>query len=166
MPDRSTPQPPDVNQLVADAERALKDGAYVAVGLGVLAFQRAAVQRRQVVKELERRRAAWQGHAGSLPLDRPVSRVVDQLGDATVALSSRLDEVGRSLAANADSTRAQLRELARSVERAVTPARCELERQADALEQRLPGPAREALAGVRNAVAAPEARLRAAVGLD
>ncbi|MHB8505712.1 MAG: hypothetical protein ACYDEN_08350, partial [Acidimicrobiales bacterium] len=108
---------PDVSQVVAEAEKAVRDGAYVAVGLGVLAFQRAQVQRRQVVKELERRRG--------------------ELRDGTSAqLSARLDELARSLSANADATRAQLQELARSWDEALAPTRRRLDERADALQAR------------------------------
>lgn len=95
------------------------DGAYVAVGLGVLGFQRAQVERRRLRKA-----------AGSV-------------------LPPRLDEVGRAVAANADATRAQLRVLARNLDQTLAPVRHEVERRASEVEQRLPSPAREAAAGLR-----------------
>ena len=138
---------PDVNQVIAEAEKAVRDGAYIAVGAGILAFQRAQVQRRQLAKELEKLREG-----------RPE--------DAAGQLTARLDEIGRSLSANAGATRAQLREIARSWDAAIAPTRRQMGERADALQSRLPSPAREVLAGARSAVSAPEARLRAALGLD
>jgi hypothetical protein len=158
MPDRPVI---DVNQVIAEAESAVRDGAYVAVGLGVLAFQRAQVQRRELTRRIEQRRAGLGADGGPA-----IDRFVSQLGDATLTLSNRLDEVGRSLTVNADATRAQLQELVRTVDTAMAPARRQLEIQVEAFESRLPSPAREVVAGVRSAAAAPEARLRAAVGLD
>src|SRR5579884_3723388 len=51
MPDLSFPQI-DVNKAAADFNQALKEGAYVAVGLGVLGFQRAQVRRVELTKQL------------------------------------------------------------------------------------------------------------------
>ena len=51
MPEIPFPQF-DVNKAAADFNQALKEGAYVAVGLGVLGFQRAQVRRVEVTKQL------------------------------------------------------------------------------------------------------------------
>ncbi|HET7523906.1 MAG TPA: hypothetical protein VFJ79_07170 [Acidimicrobiales bacterium] len=51
MPEISFPQI-DVNKAAADLNQALKEGAYVAVGLGVLGFQRAQVRRVELTKQL------------------------------------------------------------------------------------------------------------------
>lgn len=143
------PAVPDLNELVSEAEKAVRDGAYVAVGFGVLAFQRAQVQRRQLAQQLEKRRA-------ELP---SLDRAANDLGDATTQLAA-------SLSSNAGATRAQVREMARTWDRAVAPARRRLDERVDALQERLPSPARDVLASVRAAAAAPESRLRAVVGLD
>ena len=51
MPDISFPQI-DVSKAAADLNQVVKEGAYVAVGLGVLGFQRAQVRRVELTKQL------------------------------------------------------------------------------------------------------------------
>jgi ElaB/YqjD/DUF883 family membrane-anchored ribosome-binding protein len=51
MPTIISPQL-DINQTAADLNEALKEGAYVALGLGVIGFQRAQVQRVELTKQL------------------------------------------------------------------------------------------------------------------
>jgi len=51
VPEISFPQI-DVNKAAADLNQAIKEGAYVAVGLGVLGFQRAQVRRVELTKQL------------------------------------------------------------------------------------------------------------------
>lgn len=51
MPEIPFPQI-DVNKAAADLNQAVKEGAYVAVGLGVLGFQRAQVRRVELTKQL------------------------------------------------------------------------------------------------------------------
>ncbi|MDP9070366.1 MAG: hypothetical protein M3N68_03590 [Actinomycetota bacterium] len=40
---------------MADGPKSIKDAAYVAIGLGVMGWQRAQVRRRELAKELEER---------------------------------------------------------------------------------------------------------------
>ena len=72
------PTGPEIQHLIDEAGKAVVDGAYVAVGFGVLGLQRAQVRRRRLQKA------------------------------ATSTIPPRLDEIGRAVAANADATRAQL----------------------------------------------------------
>ena len=51
MPDIAFPTV-DINKVAAEFNEALKDGAYVALGLGVLGFQRAQVQRVEAIFQL------------------------------------------------------------------------------------------------------------------
>ena len=51
MPEITFPQI-DVNKAAADFNQAVKEGAYVAVGLGVLGFQKAQVRRVELTKQL------------------------------------------------------------------------------------------------------------------
>jgi hypothetical protein len=46
----------DVEKAVSDLNHALKEAAYVAVGLGLLAFQRAQVRRVELTKQFEEAR--------------------------------------------------------------------------------------------------------------
>ncbi len=77
------PSPPE--RLLGQARRSAVEGAYLAVGVGVLGLQRAQVRRRQLTKA------------------------------AASALPPQLEDVRRSVAANLDATRAQLGELAREL---------------------------------------------------
>jgi methyl-accepting chemotaxis protein len=43
----------DLTKAAADIGKAAQDAAYVAIGLGVLSFQRAQVRRREVLSQLE-----------------------------------------------------------------------------------------------------------------
>lgn len=155
----------DPAALVEDAERALREGAYVAVGLGVLGFQRAQVRRRELARRFEGSdlgrlldgldpTALW----SQLP-DAP-------LGDVTATGKAQFDEVSDRLGANLAGARAQLTDVVRSVDERVAPTRRQLEEQVEALEERLPAGARDLVDRFRKAVEAPEARIRAAVGLD
>ncbi len=44
---------------MSEVTRTLKDAAYVAVGFGVLAFQKAQVRRRELEKQLESQSNQW-----------------------------------------------------------------------------------------------------------
>lgn len=178
--------PPDVNQAdvnkaAADISQALKDGVYVAIGLGVLGFQRAQVRRVELTRQLE----SWlapRGDTGDRPAaagDRPAlgSELTSQLSD----LAGRVDEalapardLGRQflgtnpavLGDHLETARTQLTGLARAVDERVKPVRQQLDEQFDLLEQYLPPATRHLVQSWRAAAAEPEQRLRSAVGLD
>jgi hypothetical protein len=147
---------------VPDVSAAVKEGAYVAVGFGVLGLQRAQVRRHQLAKQLNSQvasatvqlsgvtaQASEAGHAvsrqvlaararlGSLPLDQAVAPARQQLAGWTKQVDSRL-----------------------------APARHHLDQRLDRLEERLPIGARTMVRSVRAAAKAPEARIRSAAGLD
>lgn len=63
MPDRN----PDLSAIAGDIARAAKDAAYVAIGAGVLGFQRAQVRRHDLGKRVAKARAAMADDAGSRP---------------------------------------------------------------------------------------------------
>lgn len=155
----------DLERLVSEAEQAVRDGAYVAVGLGVLAFQRAQVRRRELLELLDEQRRSVASKLGS-DADAGLADLNKRVGQVTNELAKQLEGVGKSLNDNVGATRAQLVDLARTVDRQVAPARRQLDQQIDALEERLPTQARDALRAARAAVAVPERRIRAAVGLD
>src|ERR1700676_2996288 len=46
-----------INKTLQDANKALKDAAYVAVGFGVLSFQKAQVRRQELAKQVKAQRA-------------------------------------------------------------------------------------------------------------
>ena len=85
MPETTFPAV-DLNQAVAEINNALKEGVYVAVGLGVIGFQRAQVQRVELTKQLE---AQWEQLSAQLAKAVPADR--SQLPD----LSQQLTEAGK-----------------------------------------------------------------------
>ena len=116
MPDRN----PDLNAVAADVARAARDVAYVAVGAGVLGFQRAQVHRHELGKRLATARAAMaDGTASTDGAGEPVSglcgaiHALDKVVDDTVEglvtwveatvtpLEERLPEPGRTVAKQA-----------------------------------------------------------------
>jgi uncharacterized protein YicC (UPF0701 family) len=70
---------PDLNDLTSEVTQRARDAAYVAVGLGVLGFQRAQVQRQELRKRL----------AGELDLDQRLS----ELRTAVTSGVQQLDEL-------------------------------------------------------------------------
>ncbi len=144
MPDRSVP-PFDFNKATEDFSNTLKDVAYVAIGLGVLGFQRAQVQRVELTKQLE----TW---LGELP---DVSDLGRQFVDGNQAIEDQLA-----------TARVQLLQLAKAVDERLQPVRAQLDDQVDHLEQHLPPGARTLVQSVRAAAAEPEQRWRTIAGLD
>lgn len=102
MPDITFPQV-DISKAAADLNNAVKEGAYVAVGLGVLGFQRAQVQRVELTKQLE-----------------------EQLAQ----LNSQFDTYITTARGQAETARAQLAdqlaEISKAVDEALAPARARL----------------------------------------
>ena len=138
----------DINKLVTETEKSLREGAYVAVGLGVLGFQRAQVRRREMAKLL--------GTDAGL---------AEQINGATEKIAEQLTGVSDRVATNLASSREQFGELFRTVDERVAPTRAQIDQQVDALQERLPASARNVLSSLRSALAAPEASPRNAVGL-
>ena len=65
MPDMNVPTI-DLNKAAEDLADALKEGAYIVVGLGVLGFQRAQVQRVELTKQFEAQTEQMKTLAGSV----------------------------------------------------------------------------------------------------
>ena len=102
--------PLDINKTATEISNALKDGAYVAIGLGVLGFQRVQVQRVELIRQLE----GWLGQLSELPTTWN-SQVEDYAETARVrAETSRTELAG------------QLSELSHRVEEVLAPARARL----------------------------------------
>jgi hypothetical protein len=88
-----------------------KDAAYVAIGLGILGFQRAQVQRRELLKQLRRDGGETDlGSVGSevarllLELDDMAEPVVDQLDAGLEEMEERLPEQAREALRQARTT--------------------------------------------------------------
>jgi hypothetical protein len=166
MPDVTFPQI-DINKTAADVNDALKEGAYVAVGLGVLGFQRAQVRRVELTKQLESQLAGL----GVLPttisnqVESYRKQAVSQAEQFSDQLSENLAAIGKLIDSQAEVIRVQLTELAKTLDERVRPARQQLDQQFDRLEERLPEGAKTVVQTVRAAAATPEQLFRTAVGL-
>ena len=166
MPDVTFPQI-DINKTAVDVNNALKEGAYVAVGLGVLGFQRAQVRRVELTKQLESQLAGL----GVLPItlsnqiESYRKEAVSQAEQFGEQLSENLAAIGKLIDSQAEVIRLQLTELAKTLDERVQPARQQLDQQFDRLEERLPEGAKTVVQTVRAAAAAPEQLFRTAAGL-
>lgn len=140
----------DLDKAATELNEALRDGAYIAIGLGVLGFQRAQVRRVELTKKLESRLA--------------------ELGDLPASLAEQAREqaatAGKVLEGQAELVRQQIAELARILDERVEPARRQLDEKLDRLEEHLPAGARGVARTVRSAVALPEQVLRNAASLS
>jgi hypothetical protein len=166
MPDLSFPQI-DVNKAAADVNNALKDGAYVAVGLGVLGFQRAQVRRVELTKQLESQLAGL----GDLPTT--ISKQVESYRKQAITQAEQLAEqfnqqfgsAGKLLEGQAEVIRLQLAELAKTLDERIQPVRRQFDQQVDRFEERLPEGAKTVVQTVRAAATAPEQIFRTVAGL-
>jgi hypothetical protein len=121
----------DFSKLVSDAEKTVRDGAYVVLGLGILGFQQAQVRRHELAKRLS------------------------EQGSPLGATGERFAKDGR----------AQLLQLAKTVDGRIAPVRKQLDEQVDAIEETLPATAKKVVITVRAAASDAETRLRTLVGI-
>lgn len=158
----------DVEKAAADFNEALKEAAYVAVGLGVLGFQRAQVQRVELMKQLEAQLEALGAFSRSLntQTERYLATAREQLADMRAQVARLSADVIPSDRPDAAAVRSQLTELAKSVDEAVAPVRQQFEEQLDRLEEVLPQTARDLVQSIRGAASSQEQALRSAVGLS
>jgi chromosome segregation ATPase len=100
----------DINKAAAGVNNAVKEGAYVAVGLGVLGFQRAQAQRVEWTKQLENQ---W-----------------EELGKLAVKLNSQVEDYAQTARTQAETARnqwaEQLTELSKRLDNVLAPARDQL----------------------------------------
>ncbi|HET6963375.1 MAG TPA: hypothetical protein VFH58_01300 [Acidimicrobiales bacterium] len=157
----------DVEKAAADFNEALKDAAYVAVGLGVLGFQRAQVQRVELMKQLEAQLESLSSVSRSLntQTERYLATAREQVAEARAQLARLSSDILPSERPDAAALRSQLTELAKSVDEAVAPVRQQFEEQLDRLEEVLPQTARDMVQSLRVAATSQEQALRSAVGL-
>ena len=161
MPDIKIPNV-DFEKAAAEFNNAVKEAAYVAVGLGVLGFQRAQVQRVELMKQLEAQLTGLSGLTSSLnsQAETYLNAAREQIAEAReqfTKLSTELPDAG--------AVRDQLTELAKAVDEAIAPARQQFEQQLDRLEEALPEAARNLVQTARAAAGTQERTLRTAVGL-
>ena len=167
MPDIPFPNI-DVEKAANDFNNALKEAAYVAVGLGVLGFQRAQVQRVELTKQLEAQLAGLSDLSTTLgeQAETYLTAARKQLVELRAQLAKLSADVLPTETVDAAAVRSQLTELAKAVDEAVAPVRQQFEEQLDRLEEVLPQTARDLVQTVRGAAAAQEQAVRSAVGLS
>lgn len=152
----------DIEKTVNDFNNAVKEAAYVAVGLGVLGFQRAQVQRVELTKQVESQLAALAELSSSTTsaLEDYLGAIREQIAEARSQVSSLTGDLP-----DPGALRDQLADLAKSVDDAVAPVRKQFDEQLDRLEETLPEAARNLVRSVRAAAVSQEQALRSAVGL-
>lgn len=99
-----------------DLAKAVKEAAYVAVGFGVLGFQRAQVRRRQLASQLQEQRPELEdqlagARAQVVELGRELERRLQPaLADAGERLEPLLDDIRRVATDAGEQLKARLRE--------------------------------------------------------
>lgn len=123
--------------ITADLTKALKDAAYIGIGFGVLTFQRAQVQRRE--------------------LQSQVDAQLDEAKGSFTKLSGTVEDRLKQLEERFEGVQRQLEDVRSEVE-------SNLDKAMDGLSSRLPEPARDAFDSARKAArdAADQLRARAA----
>jgi hypothetical protein len=151
----------DFDKAASDINNALKEAAYIAVGLGVLAFQKAQVRRVELAKQLE-------GLPESLSsqMDGYLAPAREKARTAGSQFTDDLSDFSRSMEEALDPLRAQLLELARFIDELMGPARQQLDERFDRLEQSLPESARGVVKSVRSTASTQEQAWRRSVGLE
>jgi hypothetical protein len=154
----------DIDKAASDINNALKEAAYIAVGLGVLAFQKAQVRRLELAKQLEGLPETISSQMGQM--DEYLAPARQRVRSAGTQFAGDLTDFSRSMEEALDPLRAQLLELARFLEELMGPARQQLDEQIDRLEQSLPDGARSVVKSVRSTASAQEQTWRRSVGLE
>lgn len=162
MPELKIPTA-EIEKAVNDLGSAVKEAAYVAVGLGVLGFQRAQVQRVELTKQIESQLSGLGDLSASLnsALEAYLDTLRDQIAEARTQVGNLPVDIP-----DAAVLREQFTELAKSVDEAVAPVRKQFDEQLDRLEETLPEAARNLVQTVRAVAVSQEQALRSAVGLD
>ena len=120
-----------------DLNQTFKDTAYVAVGVGVLGFQRAQVARRDLATTV------------SADRERFESTVKAQAEDLSTVLEAQLREV-----------KTQVAKAVSGLEDVLEPVAKELEGRLSEVEERLPEPVKAAVASARQAAESAATQVR------
>lgn len=166
MPDIKIPEI-DVEKAAAEFNNAVREAAYVAVGLGVLGFQRAQVQRVELMKQLDTQLAGLTALTSNLSEQAQayVASAREQLEQLRAQFTKLSADLVPGERPDAAAVRSQLTGLAKSVDEAVAPLRQQFDEQLDRIETVLPEAARNLVQSVRTAANGQEQALRSAVGL-
>jgi len=126
-----------------DIEQNLKDTAYIAVGLGVLGFQRAQVAR----VELQRNLSSTLDSA----LTRAPSVTAPDVGSVEAGMKAQVEDVKTVVEAQLTEVKAQVQKLVGQVEEALEPLTKQLEERLDEVEAHLPEQVKAAVQQARSA---------------
>lgn len=129
-----------------ELSKTARDAAYVAVGLGVLGFQRAQVRRRELMERLA---------AAGTALQQQIDRLGDDLAGAGTVLQQQVDRLG--------DVPADLASALSDIDDAVESVIAKIEAALEPFEQRLPAPARDAVQQARTQAQATRRQIRTRV---
>ena len=103
---------------MADTAKTLRDAAYVVVGAGVLAFQKAQVRRVELTKQLEEQRGQLEAQAAEArdQVAKLVKGVEERWEPVLKELEARLDELETRLPETAGAFMKQARTAAKDVQ--------------------------------------------------
>lgn len=108
----------DINRTTQDLAKIAQDAAYVAIGLGVMGFQKAQVARRDLLGQIERQRTIAEGPVADFrsqaskvwkELDKSVTELIERADASFEPISERLPEQAQELVKQAREVRDQLR---------------------------------------------------------
>jgi hypothetical protein len=151
----------DIDKAASDINNALKEAAYIAVGLGVLAFQKAQVRRVELAKQLD-----GLPETISSQMEGYLAPARHKARSAGTQFAGDVGDFSRSMEDALDPLRAQVLELARFLEELMGPARQQLDEQLNRLEQSLPDGARGMVKSVRSTASTQEQAWRRSLGLE
>lgn len=123
MPEITFPQI-DVNKAAAEFNQAVKEGTYVAVGLGVLGFQKAQVRRVELTKQLTELAKQFEtqlSQVGELGTQVEAyaklarSQAETARGELTQQVGEQLNAAGKMVGVQLATAREQFGELAKTV---------------------------------------------------
>ena len=118
-----------------DVTQTLKDAAYITVGLGVMGFQKAAVLRNDVAKQLTAERTKLEARFNT--------------DDVKSAVDAQMNEV-----------RTQVAKATKDAEARFEPVQAAIEAQLDKVEERLPEQVKAVVQQARTAAKDAQAQLR------
>ena len=139
---------------MADVTKSIRDAGYVTIGLGVLAFQRAQVRRRELGRQLEAQRGE---------LRRQLDLRRHDLETQVSGFRTQLDLRRQDLETQVSGLRTQVAERTREIEQRFEPVVGQIEGQLDRLEERLPDQARGVVRQARHQAAGVRTQLHDAL---
>lgn len=103
---------------MAELGKTLKDVAYVAIGFGVLGFQRAQLRRQDLLRELRAQRARLEDQAGGarVLISALIADLEERFEPVAGEIEARLDEIEERLPEQAKALFGQVRVVAKDVQ--------------------------------------------------